>query len=78
IFPFFTTKLTVQLLGGSSSKLGFLSQGMKVGIKYGFDSGISLDYVYKNKPQGLLDIGKLMDYFYLNAIGLAGYPETES
>ncbi|MCD8179222.1 MAG: bifunctional alpha/beta hydrolase/class I SAM-dependent methyltransferase [Tannerellaceae bacterium] len=56
----------------SLSKLGFLSQGMKVGIKYGFDSGISLDYVYKNKPQGLLGIGKLMDYFYLNAIGWRG------
>ncbi|MCC8152896.1 MAG: bifunctional alpha/beta hydrolase/class I SAM-dependent methyltransferase [Tannerellaceae bacterium] len=53
-------------------KLGFLSQGMKIGIQYGFDSGISLDYVYKNKAQGLLGIGKMMDYFYLNAIGWRG------
>lgn len=54
------------------SKIGFLSDGMKIGLKYGFDSGISLDYVYKNKPKGKIGIGKLMDYFYLNAIGWRG------
>lgn len=56
----------------SLGKLGFLSNGMKIGLKYGFDSGISLDYIYKNKPAGKLGIGKLMDYFYLNAIGWRG------
>lgn len=53
-------------------KIGFLSDGMKIGLKYGFDSGISLDYVYKNKPKGKLGIGKFMDYAYLNAIGWRG------
>ncbi|WP_455669651.1 bifunctional alpha/beta hydrolase/class I SAM-dependent methyltransferase [Phocaeicola sp.] len=53
-------------------KIGFLSKGMGIGLKYGFDSGISLDYVYKNKPQGMAGIGKMMDYGYLNAIGWRG------
>lgn len=53
-------------------KVGFLSDGMKIGLKYGFDSGISLDYVYKNAPKGKLGIGKLIDYAYLNAIGWRG------
>ncbi len=56
----------------SLGKIGFLSQGMKIGMKYGFDSGISLDYVYKNKPKGKLGFGKMMDYSYLNAIGWRG------
>lgn len=54
------------------NKIGFLSNGMKIGLKYGFDSGISLDYVYKNKPKGKLCIGKFMDRAYLNAIGWRG------
>lgn len=53
-------------------KIGLLSDGMKIGLQYGFDSGISLDYVYKNRPSGKLGIGKMMDYFYLNAIGWRG------
>lgn len=56
----------------SLGKLGFMSKGMEIGLKYGFDSGISLDYIYKNKPKGKFGIGKMMDYFYLNAIGWRG------
>lgn len=52
--------------------IGKLSKGMRLGLRYGFDSGISLDYVYKNSPQGSLGVGKLMDKSYLNAIGWAG------
>lgn len=52
--------------------IGKLSKGMRLGLRYGFDSGISLDYVYKNKPQGILGFGKLMDKGYLNAIGWVG------
>lgn len=53
-------------------KIGSLSKGMQIGLRYGFDSGISLDYVYKNKAQGKLGFGKLMDKGYLNAIGWVG------
>ncbi len=51
---------------------GRLSQGIRIGHATGFDSGESLDYVYENKPRGNLLIGKVIDYFYLNAIGWRG------
>lgn len=56
----------------SLSNIGSLSYGMKIGLKYGFDSGISLNYVYKNKPKGKFGIGKFIDQSYLNAIGWRG------
>lgn len=52
--------------------LGFLSKGMRVGLKYGFDSGMSLDYVYRNQAQGCGPIGRWIDKGYLNAIGWRG------
>ena len=52
--------------------IGNLSDGMAIGLKYGFDSGISLDYVYKNKVGGKSFIGKQIDNGYLNAIGWRG------
>jgi pimeloyl-ACP methyl ester carboxylesterase len=51
---------------------GRLSQGIRIGHATGFDSGESLDYVYENKPRGNLLVGKIIDYFYLNAIGWRG------
>ncbi len=56
----------------SMKTLGTLSKGIRIGYKYGFDSGISLDHVYKNKSQGELIIGKIIDYFYINAVGWKG------
>ena len=56
----------------SMRTFGFLSKGMSLGLKYGFDSGISLDYIYKNQANGKLLIGKLIDRFYLNQVGWAG------
>jgi SAM-dependent methyltransferase len=49
-----------------------VSDGVRLGWRTGFDSGQSLDYVYRNRPRGLSPIGKLVDYFYLNAIGWRG------
>lgn len=51
------------------STFGRLSKGISVGYRYGFDSGMMLDYVYCNQPQGLIGLGKLIDQAYLNAIG---------
>jgi alpha-beta hydrolase superfamily lysophospholipase len=51
---------------------GRLSQGIRIGHATGFDSGESLDYVYENKARGNLLVGKVIDYFYLNAIGWRG------
>jgi len=56
----------------SLSKIGKISNGMAIGLKHGFDSGISLDYVYHNQPQGKLGFGKMMDKNYLEAIGWKG------
>ena len=42
------------------------SKGIRLGIETGFDSGATLDYVYRNDSSGLID------WFYLNAIGWRG------
>jgi SAM-dependent methyltransferase len=52
--------------------VGRLSKGIRIGIKSGFDSGLSLDHVYRNKAEGITPIGKLIDYFYINAVGWRG------
>ncbi|MCK9686261.1 bifunctional alpha/beta hydrolase/class I SAM-dependent methyltransferase [Scleromatobacter humisilvae] len=52
--------------------LGGLSQGMRIGMTQGFDSGASLDYVYRNQAQGRLGIGAFIDRGYLDAIGWRG------
>jgi hypothetical protein len=52
--------------------IGKISDGMAIGLKYGFDSGASLDYVYHNQHSGKLGFGKMMDKNYLEAIGWRG------
>lgn len=49
-----------------------LSTGMQLGIQTGFDSGSTLDYVYRNTPQGRGALGRMIDRTYLNAIGWRG------
>ncbi len=56
----------------SLGKIGKISDGMAIGLKHGFDSGASLDYVYHNKPNGKFGFGKSMDKNYLEAIGWRG------
>lgn len=48
------------------------SEGLKIGKETGFDSGSTLDYVYRNQPQGTNKFGKAVDKYYLNAIGWRG------
>jgi len=67
-----TEKIFYSIQKFSMKAFGFLSKGMSLGLKYGFDSGISLDYIYKNQANGKLLIGKLIDRFYLNQVGWAG------
>jgi alpha-beta hydrolase superfamily lysophospholipase/SAM-dependent methyltransferase len=52
--------------------MGKLSQGMSVGLAQGFDSGASLDYVYRNQARGRFGIGAVIDRGYLDAIGWRG------
>jgi len=51
---------------------GLLSEGVRLGHETGFDSGSTLDYVYRNQPAGVTPLGKLIDKFYLNSIGWRG------
>ncbi len=53
-------------------KVGKLSQGISIGLEYGFDSGVSLDYIYQNQPRGLGFLGRMLDRIYLNAVGWRG------
>ena len=52
--------------------LGRLAGGMRIGLAQGFDSGASLDYVYRNEAGGGLLVGKFIDRGYLDAIGWRG------
>jgi hypothetical protein len=57
----------------ASMKLGgALSDGVKLGHETGFDSGSTLDYVYRNRPAGVGPIGRMIDRNYLNSIGWRG------
>lgn len=51
---------------------GRLSDGIRLGLTTGFDSGSTLDYVYRNQASGITPIGRLIDRFYLNAPGWRG------
>jgi alpha-beta hydrolase superfamily lysophospholipase len=57
----------------ASLKLGgWLSNGVRLGHETGFDSGSTLDYVYRNHPQGVPLIGTAIDRQYLQSIGWRG------
>ena len=51
---------------------GLLSDGVKLGHVTGFDSGSTLDYVYRNRPSGITPLGRLIDRSYLDSIGWRG------
>ncbi|MCG8709382.1 bifunctional alpha/beta hydrolase/class I SAM-dependent methyltransferase [Brenneria sp. 4F2] len=52
--------------------IGTRSKGMQLGYDTGFDSGSTLDYVYRNTPQGKDALGRMIDRQYLNSIGWRG------
>jgi alpha-beta hydrolase superfamily lysophospholipase/SAM-dependent methyltransferase len=56
----------------SMKTVGRLSRGVQLGWRAGFDSGVTLDYVYENRPQGITPLGRMMDRSYLNSIGWRG------
>ncbi|MDG4598096.1 MAG: bifunctional alpha/beta hydrolase/class I SAM-dependent methyltransferase [Candidatus Contendobacter sp.] len=49
-----------------------LSRGLRLGVRTGFDSGATLDYVYRNRAEGVTALGRRIDRNYLNAIGWRG------
>lgn len=56
----------------SMRTLGKLSDGVRLGFSTGFDSGSTLDYVYRNTPAGITPVGRLVDKSYLDSIGWRG------
>lgn len=58
--------------------LGSLSDGMRIGLQQGFDSGASLDHVYRNQPGGRWGVGKQIDAGYLGAIGWRGIRQRKA
>jgi hypothetical protein len=56
----------------SMRTLGRLSDGIRLGLATGFDSGATLDYVYRNEARGLTPLGRLIDRSYLDAVGWRG------
>jgi alpha-beta hydrolase superfamily lysophospholipase len=51
---------------------GTLSDGLKLGHDTGFDSGSTLDYVYRNAPGGRSALGRFIDRNYLQSVGWRG------
>lgn len=60
------------VLGLSLKTVGRLSNGVRLGYRYGFDSGVMLEYVYRNQPRGITPIGTVIDWAYLNSRGWRG------
>jgi alpha-beta hydrolase superfamily lysophospholipase len=51
---------------------GLVADGIRLGRATGFDSGATLDYVYRNRATGFSLLGRLIDRTYLDAIGWRG------
>ena len=49
-----------------------VSDGIRLGFETGFDSGSTLDYVYRDRPAGHGPLGRMIDRHYLDAIGWRG------
>ena len=56
----------------SMRTLGRLSEGVRLGLATGFDSGSTLDYVYRNRAAGHTPLGRMIDRNYLDSIGWRG------
>lgn len=72
LLPFSFRGLYWALTRFSLKSMGLLSDGVRLGHNTGFDSGSTLDYVYRNQPAGKTSLGKLIDSTYLNSIGWRG------
>lgn len=48
--------------------IGMLSDGIRISYNHGFDSGIIMNYIYRNTPSGRLYIGRVIDRAFLNQV----------
>ncbi len=51
---------------------GLLADGVRLGHATGFDSGSTLDYVYRNRAGGRTPVGRQLDRTFLDAVGWRG------
>ncbi|TXL72074.1 alpha/beta fold hydrolase [Vineibacter terrae] len=71
--PFFSARGLYWAMTRASMKIGgWFSRGIGLGHKTGFDSGSTLDYVYRNTAEGVGSVGRLIDRAYLDSIGWRG------
>lgn len=66
------TRWSMAITRLSLATIGRTSKGIRLGWTTGFDSGSTLDYVYRNQAQGFSLIGKLGDRAYLDSVGWKG------
>jgi SAM-dependent methyltransferase len=59
-------------LSATMRTVGRLSDGIDLGFRHGFDSGLMMEYVYDNQPRGRWLIGPAIDRAYLGAVGWRG------
>ncbi|MDX1918488.1 MAG: class I SAM-dependent methyltransferase family protein [Candidatus Caenarcaniphilales bacterium] len=45
--------------------VGQLSEGIRLGWRTGFDSGVILEYIYENQPRGITPLGIWLDELFL-------------
>ena len=64
--------IVYKLFGLFLRTIGRLSDGIRLGRRTGFNSGRTLDYVYRNRPHGRTPLGRLIDRQYLNGSGWRG------
>ena len=64
--------IAYQIFGAFLRTVGRLSEGIRLGWQSGFNSGRTLDYVYRNQPAGTTALGRFIDRQYLNGIGWRG------
>jgi alpha-beta hydrolase superfamily lysophospholipase/SAM-dependent methyltransferase len=57
---------------------GLFSDGIRTGLRTGFDSGSTLDYIYENDARGLGPGGRLIDRQFLDAIGWRGIRQRKA
>lgn len=76
--PFSVDDLAYRSLRYGMKMLGTQSAGVRVGFETGFDSGSTLDYVYRNQPQGSSALGRLIDKNYLNSVGWKGIRQRKA
>jgi alpha-beta hydrolase superfamily lysophospholipase len=76
--PYSVDDIAYRSLRYGMKMLGTKSTGVRLGFETGFDSGSTLDYVYRNQPQGLGALGRLIDKYYLNSIGWKGIRQRKT